>query len=229
MLGVTIKFDSYREAEEQMLHVLEVEADSPADLAGLQPIKDYILGTAEKAFLDADSLYQELLNNLDRPIEFYVYNTDTDEVRIVIIMPTEDWGGEGILGANVAFGFLHILPSHCCETIGKSSESSDSNKAAINSPFGSNVLEVGLPSTTMLTTNQASTTDDNHQNTEEAHVFNSGHTVQSSLLTGATINTTTITDINNEKSIDLKQYDSSTLSIVNPVLVHTPTILETGI
>lgn len=138
MLGVTIKFDSYRDAEEQILHVLEVETNSPAEIAGLQPFKDYILGTAERAFLDADSLSQELLSNLDKPVEFYVYNSDTDEVRMVIIMPTEDWGGEGVLGANVAFGFLHVLPTHCCRTIGRSSET-DAHKD-VNSPFGSNMF-----------------------------------------------------------------------------------------
>ena len=31
-----------------MLHVLEVETNSPAELAGLVPYKDYLLGTAEK-------------------------------------------------------------------------------------------------------------------------------------------------------------------------------------
>jgi len=138
MLGVTIKFDSYRDAEEQILHVLEVETNSPAEIAGLQPFKDYILGTAERAFLDADSLSQELSSNLDKPLEFYVYNSDTDEVRIVVIMPTEDWGGEGVLGANVAFGFLHVLPGHCCRTIGRSSET-DAHKD-VNSPFGSNMF-----------------------------------------------------------------------------------------
>eukprot|EP01032_Pedospumella_encystans_P028999 gene28999-32747_t len=121
MLGVTIRFDSYKDAEEQMLHVLEIETNSPAELAGLVPFKDYLLGTAEKAFTDADVLFEELSDHLDRPVEFYVYNTDTDEVRVVVLMPTEDWGGEGergILGANVAYGYLHVLPAHCCETIG---------------------------------------------------------------------------------------------------------------
>lgn len=31
-----------------MLHVLEVETNSPAELAGLIPFKDYLLGTAER-------------------------------------------------------------------------------------------------------------------------------------------------------------------------------------
>ena len=33
-------------------------------------------------------LHQELLDHIDRPVEFYVYNTDTDEVRVVVLMPT---------------------------------------------------------------------------------------------------------------------------------------------
>lgn len=49
----------------------------------------------------------------------YVYNAESDEVRSVIILPTEEWGGEGILGANVAFGFLHRLPKKCCLTLGR--------------------------------------------------------------------------------------------------------------
>lgn len=79
-------------------------------------------------------MFEELQANIDKPVEFYVYNVDTDEVRIVVLMPTQvmfyilflnlivnllkDWGGEGILGANVAHGFLHVLPAHCCNTIG---------------------------------------------------------------------------------------------------------------
>jgi hypothetical protein len=48
MLGVTIRFDSYKDAEEHVIHVLEVEPNSPADIAGIKPMTDYLLGTAEK-------------------------------------------------------------------------------------------------------------------------------------------------------------------------------------
>mmetsp|Transcript_16823 Transcript_16823/g.28537 ORF Transcript_16823/g.28537 Transcript_16823/m.28537 type:complete len:302 (-) Transcript_16823:1123-2028(-) len=136
MLGVTIRFDTFKDAEEQMLHVLEVEPNSPAELAGLQPFKDYLLGTAEKAFVDAEVLSVELLDHLEKPVEFYVYNTDTDEVRVVVLMPSEDWGGDGILGANVAYGYLHVLPAHCCETIGVSN-AGEAGKG-MSSPFGQN-------------------------------------------------------------------------------------------
>jgi len=121
MLGVTIRFDTYHDADEHICHVLEVDANSPAELAGLQPDTDYILGSAERIFKDVDVLYEELQSHIDKPLEFYVYNSLTDEVRIAVIMPSNDWGSknEGLLGANVAQGYLHVLPSSCCQTIGK--------------------------------------------------------------------------------------------------------------
>ena len=124
MLGVTIRFDTFCDADEHLCHVLEVEPDSPADLAGLQAGTDYLLGTTEKVFKDTDILFEELKESVDRPVEFYVYNSETDNVRVVVIMPNADWGGVGILGANVAHGLLHGLPSKCCDTLGSSSEGS---------------------------------------------------------------------------------------------------------
>jgi GRASP55/65 PDZ-like domain len=51
MLGVTIRFDTYHNAEEHMVRVLGVAKNSPADLAGLQANSDYLLGTAENVSL----------------------------------------------------------------------------------------------------------------------------------------------------------------------------------
>lgn len=49
------------------------------------------------------------------------YNsTELDQVRILSISPSEHWGGEGVLGAEVAHGYLHRLPSSTRETIGTS-------------------------------------------------------------------------------------------------------------
>eukprot|EP01035_Chromulina_nebulosa_P018235 gene18235-23906_t len=124
MLGVTIRFDTYLNAEEHICHVLEVDSNSPAELAGLQPEVDYLLGTTELDFKDVDVLHETLEQNINKPLEVYVYNSNTDEVRTVIIMPNADWGKGpdecGLLGADVAQGYLHILPTHCCQTIGKS-------------------------------------------------------------------------------------------------------------
>jgi len=124
MLGVTIRFDSFHECEDHVIHILDVEPDSAAELAGLQPNDDYLLGTAEKVFKDTEILFEELSKNLEKPVEFYVYNSQTDEVRVTVLMPTDQWGGEGILGASVAHGYLHRIPSECCQTNGKTCISS---------------------------------------------------------------------------------------------------------
>jgi len=122
MLGMVIGFDTYFQAERKLVRVLNVQLQSPAHIAGLQPMKDYLLGTAEKAFVDTEVLYETLNSSLDQPIELYVYNSDTDIVRIVVVLPTLSWGEEGIFGANVAHGYLHQLPEHCRKTIGKTLE-----------------------------------------------------------------------------------------------------------
>lgn len=135
---MTIRFDSYLNAEEHLLHVLDVETNSPAELGGLQAETDYLLGTAEVSFHDVDTLHEVLESNINHPVEFYVYNSTTDEVRttrgfsfssfqrkcqvrIVVIMPSTDWGGSGgLFGGSVAQGYLHVLPSQCCQSVGKS-------------------------------------------------------------------------------------------------------------
>eukprot|EP00615_Pteridomonas_danica_P005190 CAMPEP_0114328528 /NCGR_PEP_ID=MMETSP0101-20121206/464_1 /TAXON_ID=38822 ORGANISM="Pteridomonas danica, Strain PT" /NCGR_SAMPLE_ID=MMETSP0101 /ASSEMBLY_ACC=CAM_ASM_000211 /LENGTH=255 /DNA_ID=CAMNT_0001457875 /DNA_START=40 /DNA_END=804 /DNA_ORIENTATION=- len=122
MLGVTIRFDSFWRAEEALVRVLEVKPDSPAELAGLEAEKDYLLGTAEKVFKDTDTLFEEVRKFMDSTVEFFVYNTTSDEVRVVVIMPTEDWNGEGCLGINVGHGFLHRLPHRCKQSTGRSIE-----------------------------------------------------------------------------------------------------------
>jgi hypothetical protein len=122
MLGMTIRFDTYLNAEENLCRILSVEPDSPAELAGLSEGSDYLLGTAEQVFSDTNVLFDELVENQDTPVDFYVYNSVTDEVRITVLMPNCEWGpdGCGLLGANVAHGYLHSLPQSCCATTGTS-------------------------------------------------------------------------------------------------------------
>lgn len=149
MLGVTIRFDSFWRAEEALVRVLEVQPDSPGELAGLEAEKDYLLGTAEKVFKDTETLFEEVRKFMDSTVEFFVYNTTTDEVRVVVIMPTEDWNGEGCLGINVGHGFLHRLPHRCKQSTGRSIEPSrplvSSLKDATATP---KIASVDAPTTT---------------------------------------------------------------------------------
>ena len=100
----------------------QVADGSPAAQAGLVAGADYLLGTAERVFSDADALLDECTLHLDAAVEVYVYNVDSDEVRVTVLVPTYTWGGDGCLGADVAHGYLHRLPTRCRGTNGVSIE-----------------------------------------------------------------------------------------------------------
>jgi GRASP55/65 PDZ-like domain len=122
LLGVTIKLDDYGGADERLIRVLEVEEGSPAAVAGLVEEKDFMLGTTTQNFSDAGVLASILDEHADQVVEIYVYNSESDVVRVVALMPTCSWGGTGLLGAEVGTGYLHRLPNSCRSTIGKSIE-----------------------------------------------------------------------------------------------------------
>lgn len=66
VLGVSIRFCSFERANENVWHVLEVQPNSPASLAGLRSNTDYIIGSdsllTEVAFKIKDYLQISILN-----------------------------------------------------------------------------------------------------------------------------------------------------------------------
>jgi hypothetical protein len=95
----------------------------PAIVAGLVPEQDFLLGTTACALKSSDVLAGVLMQNIDRVVELYVYNSTTDIVRVVGVLPTYSWGDHNsLLGAEVGTGYLHRLPTSCRETIGQSIE-----------------------------------------------------------------------------------------------------------
>jgi len=122
LLGVTIRTDDYSTAEENLLRILSVSPRSPAALAGLTPLSDFLLGTAQESFENEGMLANILETFEDEVLEVYVYNTESDVVRVVTIVPTIKWGGGGLLGAEVGRGYLHRLPKACRGTLGVSFE-----------------------------------------------------------------------------------------------------------
>jgi len=123
LLGVTIKLDDYGGADERLVRVLEVQEHSPAAVAGLVPEQDFLLGTTACALESADVLARVLHENLDRVVELYVYNSASDMVRVVGLLPTYSWGNQdSLLGAEVGTGYLHRLPTSCRNSIGQSVE-----------------------------------------------------------------------------------------------------------
>ena len=95
---------------ENVWHILDVSPNSPADLAGLLPYGDYIVGTPEGAVHGEAGLGELVEDYLDRILRLYVYNHEYGVTRTVEITPNRSWGGTGALGCVLGFGALHRLP-----------------------------------------------------------------------------------------------------------------------
>ncbi|KHJ94543.1 hypothetical protein OESDEN_05523, partial [Oesophagostomum dentatum] len=109
LLGVSIRFCSFDGASQHVWHVVSVQPNSPASIAGLQSNTDYILG-AESVLNQADDLIALVQANEGKPLKLYVYNVDSDVVREVSLTPNSAWGGEGCLGCDIGYGYLHRIP-----------------------------------------------------------------------------------------------------------------------
>jgi len=115
-LGLTLQWTPLSVVS-NIWHVLDVPANSPADLAGLLPYSDYILGTPEGILHGEGGLSELVEDHIGRPLRLYVYNNEYNVTREVTIQPSRDWGGEGALGCVLGYGALHRLPAPLSEPV----------------------------------------------------------------------------------------------------------------
>ncbi|KAG0254543.1 Golgi reassembly-stacking protein 2 [Mortierella polycephala] len=110
LLGCSIRFDLFDTILDVVWHVLDVKTGSPAEQSGLCAHRDYVIGTPLGIMRAEGDLYDLVEDYMGEPLPLHVYNLDTNQVREVIIVPSESWGGEGLLGCDVGYGYLHRLP-----------------------------------------------------------------------------------------------------------------------
>lgn len=110
LLGASVRFCSYQGANENVWHVLDVEASSPAALAGLHPHTDFIVG-ADQVLQDSEDFFSLIEAHEGKQLKLLVYNTQTDACREVVVTPNGAWGGEGCLGCGIGYGYLHRIPA----------------------------------------------------------------------------------------------------------------------
>ncbi|XP_056375628.1 Golgi reassembly-stacking protein 1 [Hyla sarda] len=110
LLGASVRFCSFQGANEHVWHVLDVEPNSPAALAGLQAHVDYIVGS-DQILQESEDFYALIESHEGKPLKLLVYNTETDSCREVYVTPNGAWGGEGSLGCGIGYGYLHRIPS----------------------------------------------------------------------------------------------------------------------
>jgi hypothetical protein len=115
-LGLSLQW-TMLSAVANIWHVLDVAANSPADLAGLLPYSDYILGSPEGTLHGESGLSELVEDHIGRPLRLYVYNNEYNVTRDVTIQPSRDWGGEGALGCVLGYGALHRLPAPLSEPV----------------------------------------------------------------------------------------------------------------
>jgi hypothetical protein len=115
-LGLTLQYAPLSTVS-TIWHILDVPANSPADLAGLLPYSDYIIGTPEGNLHGESGLGELVEEHVGRPLRLYVYNNEFDVTREVTIHPSRDWGGQGALGCVLGFGALHRLPAPLSEPV----------------------------------------------------------------------------------------------------------------
>uniref|UniRef100_A0A3B3SXK2 Golgi reassembly stacking protein 1 n=1 Tax=Paramormyrops kingsleyae TaxID=1676925 RepID=A0A3B3SXK2_9TELE len=94
LLGASVRFCSFQGANENVWHVLDVEANSPAALAGFQAYTDYIVG-ADQVLQDSEDFFSLVKFYEGKALKLLVYSTETDCCREVVVTPNGAWGGEG--------------------------------------------------------------------------------------------------------------------------------------
>uniref|UniRef100_A0A4W6D962 Golgi reassembly stacking protein 1 n=1 Tax=Lates calcarifer TaxID=8187 RepID=A0A4W6D962_LATCA len=110
LLGASVRFCSFEGANENVWHVLDVETNSPAALAGLIAHNDFIVG-ADQVLQDSEDFFSLIEANEGKPLKLLVYSTQTDQCREVVVTPNGAWGGEGSLGCGIGYGYLHRIPT----------------------------------------------------------------------------------------------------------------------
>ncbi|KAK4493625.1 hypothetical protein PRZ48_004236 [Zasmidium cellare] len=114
-LGLALQWAPLSSVED-VWHILDVMPNSPADVAGLLPYSDYVIGSPDSALLHGDAALGHLVEQfVNHPLRLWVYNQEYDVTRLVTISPARNWGGEGSLGCVLGFGALHRIPAPLLE------------------------------------------------------------------------------------------------------------------
>ncbi len=110
LLGLSLRLCNPSQALSHVWHILEILEGSPAESAGLVPFGDFVIGWPGGVLSSEGDFYELVEAHTDRALRLYVYNSDYDHTREVIIVPNREWGGEGLLGCGVGYGLLHRIP-----------------------------------------------------------------------------------------------------------------------
>ncbi len=100
-------------SKESGFRVHHVEPGSPGEQCGLSSVLDYIV-VANGQRLDSDdgTFVRMIQEHKDAEIKICVFNTHTLRARETILRPTDDWGGNGLLGITIRFDVVQPIEKH---------------------------------------------------------------------------------------------------------------------
>ncbi|CAH6777549.1 Gorasp1 [Phodopus roborovskii] len=94
-------------------HLHGVQENSPAQQAGLEPYFDFIITIGHSRLnKENDTLKALLKANVEKPVKLEVFSMKTMKVREVEVVPSNMWGGQGLLGASVRFCSFRRASEH---------------------------------------------------------------------------------------------------------------------
>lgn len=97
-------FSLYNRLKTRQLLFLQVQDGSPGQKANLEAFFDFIVAIENTRLdQDNDTLKELLKQNVDKSIKMLIYSSKTQSVREVMVTPSADWGGQGLLGVSIRF------------------------------------------------------------------------------------------------------------------------------
>jgi hypothetical protein len=85
-------------------HVLRVQENSPGHKAGLEAFFDFIVSIGNTRLNQDNETLKDLLKaNIEKPVKMLVYSSKSRKLREVELVPSHQWGGQGLLGVSIRF------------------------------------------------------------------------------------------------------------------------------
>ncbi|KAH8739827.1 hypothetical protein FG386_002046 [Cryptosporidium ryanae] len=111
----------WEEISKNGVKVVNVQNSSPAQVSGIIPNDDYIIGSnsLKRPFYSTDDFLNFIKNNNGSQVSLSVYNSETELLREISITPDSSWGGRGLLGCDIAAGPMVDIPFRRKPSMGK--------------------------------------------------------------------------------------------------------------
>ena len=82
--------------------VLGVQPNSPASAGGMVSFFDFIIAANGESLRDVDGTFSELIKKSeDKPLPLTLYNIKNHSIRDIVLTPSRNWPGEGMLGIHL--------------------------------------------------------------------------------------------------------------------------------